>query len=90
MIPLALLLIQAAPVNPFAKYATGPAKMFIIANNGVTIADYPTMERCEVSRVDMLRQAERENAATPTYQTLPNGGTVITAPFRIRAFCFRA
>jgi hypothetical protein len=70
--------------------ANRAAKMFIIANNGVTVTDYPTIERCEASKADLLRQAERENAATVPIRPLPNGGAIITAPISIRAFCFRA
>jgi len=67
-----------------------PAKMFIIANNGVTVTDYPTLERCEASKADLLRQAERENAAMVPYRPLPGGGAIVTTPFTIRSFCFRA
>ena len=73
-----------------AQPADGPAKMFIIANNGVTVTDYPSVARCEASKADLQRQADRENAETPTYQTAPNGGQIVTAPIRFRAICFRA
>lgn len=70
--------------------ADGPAKMFIIANNGVTVTDYPSMARCEASKVDLQRRADRENTATPRRQELPNGGAIITAPMSFRAICFKA
>lgn len=73
-----------------AQAGDGPAKMFIIANNGVAITDYPSMARCEASKADLQRQADRENASTPTSQTLPNGGQIITAPIKFRAICFKA
>ena len=78
-------------MSPSAAQAQGnrPAKMFIIANNGVTVTDYPTTERCEASKADMLRKAEQENATIVPYRRLPDGGGIVTAPFTIRAFCFR-
>jgi hypothetical protein len=72
-----------------AQAADGPAKMFIIANNGVTVTDYPSMARCEASKADLQRQADRENAATPTHQTTKNGGQIIVAPIKFRAVCFK-
>ncbi len=85
VITIALLLVSGTA----QAQADRPAKMFIIANNGVTVTDYPSMERCEASKADMLRQAERENAGTEPYRPLPGGGAIITAPIKFRAFCFR-
>ena len=72
-----------------AQVADGPATMSIIANNGETVTDYPSMARCEVSKVDLQRRADQENAATPTLQTTQNGGQIVTAPIRFKAICFK-
>lgn len=83
---LAVLLVS----GPAHAEVNRSAKMFIIANNGVTVTDYLTLERCEASKADLLRQAERENAVMVPYRPLPGGGAIVTTPFTIRAFCFRA
>lgn len=80
----------AATLLMLAQVADAPAKMFIIANNGVTVTDYPSMARCEASKADLQRRADQENTAMPTYQATPNGGQIITAPIRFRAICFKA
>jgi hypothetical protein len=67
-----------------------PAKMLIFANNGVTIADYPSMARCEQSRADLQKRADAINAASPAYTPLPSGGAIYTAPVSFRAICFLA
>ena len=78
------------PLLMLAQVIDGPAKMFIISNNGVTVTDYPTMARCEASKADLQRRADNENANTPTYQSAPNGVQIITAPIKFRAICFKA
>ena len=83
---LALVLLS----GPAHAQSSPPAKMFVIANNGVAITDYPSLQRCEASKADMERQAARENATTPPIEQLPGGGAIFRAPIAFRAFCFRA
>lgn len=64
-----------------------PAKLMILSGGSVAVTDYPSMARCEAAKSVLLRIVQHENVSHPP-QVLPGGGTIMTLPISIRAFCF--
>ena len=75
MIALALLLAQATPANPYAKWTNH--KLVLVVNGLPVVLDYPTAERCETARRAAEAEAQRRWEADQSRQP---AGTVLTKP----------